>query len=388
MKLLLTGSVVAGALFFSTDVQATEFDMFVCQDCSFNEARQFAIQRGTPQINCQPAPGQDVIDFENQQCFSGAKDYLVLDNSSKTLYSFTLTHSNQGGQPWDLVLNVNTFTPTADLHSLALNTAALKDFVDDTLDSIAVDLSRTITQPGQIDSGIGSYGTGSFNTMSTEGCENDPGYEAATMAFNPSFLQSVSNTMHDMYRRSLEAGAEGEFFGGLNTARFTAGGLEVGLDSIGVNASWEYVRASRQVQFDLSWTGPGNDWSPELNRIVIDLSLNELGTTVMSSINRQQSVVGGISLENMHPDNSTLNFPQVYNDCISQALTETLAMMMTNSQAEVIGGSGWNDSAPPGGGGMPIPGGGTSWNTSGPDLCREHYYMNGERVMTLLVPCP
>ena len=391
MKPLLFGSAVAGVLLFLTDVKATEFDMFVCQDCSFNEAQQFALQRGAPQITCQPAPGQVVIDPDNQQCFSGAKDYLVLDNRTKTLYAFTLTHSNQGGQPWDMVLNANTFTPTSELNSLAVNTASLKEHVNSTLDNMSVELSRTFTSSAEIadfTSNTTNYATSAFSTLSAEGCENDPGYEAAIMAFTPSFMQEVSNTMHTIYRREIDNGVEGQFFSSLDSARFTSAGLQVGKGSLGVNASWEYIIVRKQIQFDLAWTGSGNNHSPELNRIVVDLDLNELGTTVVSTMNTQQTYIGGVSLENMSPDNSTLNFPLINNDCVAQALTDSLSWIMTDSGAGVIGGSGWNENAPPGGGGMPIPGGGSSWNTSSPDLCRQHHYKNGERIITILVPCP
>lgn len=391
MKTLLTGSVVAGAMLFSADVQARDYDMLVCQGCSFNEARQFAIQKGAPKITCQPGPGQVVIDPDNQQCFSEARDYLVLDNSTKTLYAFTLAYANQGGQPWLMTLTANEFTPTAELHSLAINTAAFKEFVDDTLDDIAIELSRTFTNPTEIDNlsfDTTNYRASSLSTMTSEGCKNDPGYEATTMAFGGSFLQNLSITMHNMYRRSVDNGLEGHFFDGLNVKRFTQTGLQVGQNSLGLNASWEYVRATRQVQFDLSWNGPGSNYDAEINRIVIDLSLNELGTTVVSTLNKQQSVVGGVTVENMHPDNSSLNFPQIYNDCVAEALSESLSMMMTDSGGGVLGGSGWNNSAPPGAGGMPIPGGGSSWNSSSPDLCRMHFYRNYERIATILVPCP
>lgn len=390
MKLLLASSVLPGILLFATGAEAREFDMFVCQDCSFNEAREFAIQRGAPQITCQPGLGQVVIDPDNQQCFSGANDYLVVNISTKTLYAFTLTHSNQGGQPWLMTVNVSTFTPTKELHSLAIDAVNFREYVYDTLEAISDEMSRTFTTPADIDNYFLTGPASQFNNQFTSraSCENDPGYRAARMAFGAQFLQDVQVTVDNMYQRALQAGIEGDFFDGFSTTRLTSAGLQVGRDSLGVNGSWEYIRSSRRINYDLGWSGVGDPYENGANKIVVDFFIEEGATTLRSSLNRQASLIGGVTIANLEPDNGTLDFPLVHNECIAEALSQSLSMVMTNSSGGVIGGSGWNDNAPPGGGGMPIPGGGSSWNTSSPALCRMHFYRNYERVATILVPCP
>lgn len=373
-----------GALVSSNIAMADEVDVFGCENCSYSDAQTRAVQRATPVLQCFPPDGQTEITIDNQQCFSESKKFYVYVRSTQQIYGFHLYHTNQGGWPIDMQLQVDDYTPSSQTLSAIQDAMSIYESKLSALSEISEELSENFSSPDQLQSSgsANSFNSFQMSSSSETQCERSGSYNAVKDAFSTTLKQTMFDRANDYYR-TLDGGEFGDF----QNMRLTGGGLSLQVGGVGVNASIEYVDGYQFIERRYSWVeGVADPANFEPSRVVFKLSLVE--GVVQVDIDDNFTQIDGVSLASMKDQFATVDGQQVLSDCARDALDE----YFPESTSEPIddGGStgGGGVFPPPGSGGGSGGGGFIGGGGGSTDLCRKHYYIAGERVLTVLVRCP
>lgn len=379
MKVLLMLPILI-VTFFSASAVAQTVDVFACENCTQSQAQNIALQSATPLVTCRPPDNETVITIDNQQCFSQARNYYVFNRSSKQLYAFSVYHTNQGGGPLDLQLRVNSFTPTSAVTDAIRDTFGWYESRRAGLETLAERLSETFTHPTQ--QAPFRRSNASFMTQAAGAtCEEHPSYRAIRDAFSPGFRGDIQLRLNEEYK-TLNL----QHYQHFQRVRLTGAGVQAQYRGIGVNASFEYADINPYLVYTYNWlTASMVDQDYRAPRVVFTMGIDEHG--VWARLNERLTVIDGVDIETLrNPLSSTYGDNEV-TPCTAEALSTIFDSTVETPPGAGSGGGGGGVPAPPGNPGG-SPGGGWGGGGGSSDLCRKHYYINGERVLTVLVRCP
>lgn len=374
--LLGLGTMSLGKLAVAGDIE-----MFGCENCSYSEARSKALQESTPMLQCFPPNNQTEITIDNQECFSQPRTYYVYVRNTQQIYGFNLYHTNQGGTPFGMSLQVDDFTPSSEITNRIEDAMAIYESRLAILSEIAEQLSENFTSPEQLQDSMNANSFSSFqmSTSSEIQCARSGAYNAVKDAFSTTLKQTMFDRANEYYQTL--AGGE---FGDFQNMRLIGGGASMQIRGVGFNASIEYIDGFQFIERRYSWIeGVVDPANFQPSRVTFKLAL--VDGVVQVEVDDNFTQIDGVSLASMKDQFATIDGGQVLSVCARDALDE----YFPDSTSEPVNGGGTgggtfpNPGAGGGGGGLPIGGGGGS-----SDLCRQHYYINGVRVLTVMVPCP
>lgn len=281
-----------------------------------------------------------------------------------------------------------TFTPSPELHPLAVEGTDRNRHQTDASGQIAKSVSPTFNSPEEHQDYLASLKTQVSNQRPStlnSSCENEPSYLATHRTFGMRFEQGVSLAVNDMHRPSLNAGAaQSEFFEEFTVEKFPVLNLHDGAGSVGGSddkGHWDYQKEAQRIVHHVQK-------AIDDNIIAIDIKGEESRFNIISSVNYQFSFIDGIQVADLTPENATTDSPHMLNECVTEAFSEMFASVVTDMDGTVISSFGWNPDRLAGEGGVPNPGTGSSWTTQSPDLCRAHFYRNHDRSFGFVIPCP
>ncbi|MCC5854738.1 MAG: hypothetical protein JJU10_03540 [Idiomarina sp.] len=341
-------------LYGSANAYTPDYFAFVCDDCNAAQAEIIAIQNATPSIQCQPADGSWEIGIGNEQCVSDAKDYLVFSRASGEIYGFTLAHENQGAAAHDMNLSVTHWTPSAQYRDIVAEGTRYYFESAEVMNTIANELSHHFTSPSDTHQGMSTAAT--HYSQQSQDCLDHPSFRAINTAFSATVRSQLTQQANQEF--------QGQF--GFQTSDFNF--VQVSLDqfvfgifkNIGVALGFESQTRTKPVEYTFGWLDSTLvDSGYQSPKIVFDLVLDHETQTVIPELNRHQSMIEGHTLAKLFNQNNELNAPPM-SECAERAFEELFDAHHTD----------------------PASGG------SGSPMCRKHFYRNGERMITILVPCP
>ena len=387
MKPLLIPIVMLSGL-YSLASHAQQYNISVCDDCGLNEAKSIARQKATPNLVCQ-APYGEFITVENQECFSNPTTYYIVNQRSNEVQGFRLSHSKQGGKPWEMALNINELNLSNSIRSLVRDAVNYAIEVNEKLDIIAQEANETYTIPNQaqnINSSSSSsesfYSFQTSTTSSGESCQDHPSYKAMAHGMAPETRVNLELNLNQKYD-TLSGSIPSEF----NNYRVTGGSAGFSKDGVSFGVSGEFVEQAKYFTKSYGWLTPtlvGKEY--ESPRIVYQASYRD--GSIHVKINEVLSRVDGVSIKELRSEYATNSGSNQLSVCALEGLKVHFNYTI---DPPLSGGGG---SGVPGGGtggpgeGIGAPGGG--FGGGGIAMCNIHYYnpWTGELMFTSQTICP
>lgn len=375
---------------YSSISDAQEYNISVCDDCGFTEAKNIAIQKARPNLVCQ-APYGELITVENQECFSNPERYYIVNQTSNEVLGFQLSHTNQGGKPWNMTLNVNELNLTNSKRNLLRDAVNYAVEVNEKLDTIAQQSNETYTTPTQsqnISSSSSSFESSySFQASTSNSggsCQDHPSYRAMADGMAPETRVNLELKLNQKYD-TLSGSIPSEF----ENYRVTGGSAGFSKDGASFGVSGEFVEQAKYFTKSYGWltdTLIGKDY--ETPRIVYQASYHD--GSIHVKVNETLSRVDGVSIKELRSTNATNSGSNQLSECALEGLKVHFDYTIDPPAA---GGGGGGPGTPGGGSGTPgggtgIPGGG--FGGGGTAMCDIHYYnpWTGELMFTSQTICP
>lgn len=222
-----------------------------CKNCSYQQAVELAKLGAVPNITCRisSTPTDDYI----ESCFSQAKLYYVLDETSRQLYGFIVKHSNQGVPRHELRLVVENRNLSRDHTTMILEALDAKQLLQRNLARATNDFARTINTDlpaGQSNSGLNLFNVDSFSVAAASdpkaNCQNDPHSRSFRDALDPAHVSRLNLELNNLVQQGIASGryenqsdALSKFSFGLTGMSLT-GGVSNKLPKILISATWGY----------------------------------------------------------------------------------------------------------------------------------------------------
>lgn len=243
--------VLSLAASWSGNVLATTAEHEVgrfCKNCTYQQAVELAKQGAVPNITCRisSTPTDDYV----ESCFSQAKLYYVLDETSRQLYGFIVKHGNQGVPRHALRLVVENRNLSRDHTTLIFEALDAKQLLARNLAKATSDFVRTIDTEvlaGPASSGLKLFSTDNSSVAATDvkaNCQNDPHSRAFRDALDPSHVSRLNLQLNNMVQEGIASGhyesqadALGKFTFGLTGTNLT-GGIAGRVPKVLLSATW------------------------------------------------------------------------------------------------------------------------------------------------------
>ncbi|MCL5050295.1 MAG: hypothetical protein M1473_07190 [Firmicutes bacterium] len=319
---------------------------------------------------------------QNQECFSQPRNYHVLDKSRNRVYGFSLSHSNQGMQEWDLRLQVNEISVSATTRNAILRTAEFYDQVEGAFEHLASSQSRSFTSPNQTNFAQARMSVSSFATTSSS-CSTDPSYQATYNAFSPSFRSDLVTNLNREYDT-----LGGNHHANFQDIRFSDSSFYVSTSGVGINYQVEAVTTNRYVEFNYNWENLNNNVPDFETRPRLSNTDSIDNDGIDASLNERLTRIDGVSIRQLRDPLGVREGTNRISECARKALDVFFDSSKEAGNGGDNGGYVPGDGSGGGSGSGPGWPGGGSGGSGGIDLCRQHYYWkSGERAFTMLVPC-
>lgn len=316
----------------SFNIKAND-DVFVCDSCTYQQARNIATQNATPSIVCQAPPGEDMT-FENQQCFSTPQRLTVFNKSNNSVYGFRLSHSGQGQNQYFLTLQIEDFTPTQAIRILIEDGSEWYSHMIDTLQQISGEFSGTITSPQQ---SFLSNTTINYSAIAPSGstCHAHPSFRAGVDAFSGHFRTPFRSEITSRFN-SLINGYHLNFV----NSTFTANGFSVQRGTNNIRVTLQSLPQISPINLNYGWIGQGNNHGT--SKVVYNLSIHN--SEIAINLNESQTLLDGSAITSRQVPNNYLTISQ----CMRQALDAVHPHVPPRPAIEIP-----REDLPGGGGGFP-----------------------------------
>ncbi|MBV2128274.1 hypothetical protein [Arsukibacterium indicum] len=353
---------------------------YTCENCSLQQAENIARSRGAPLLNCVPINNNEVISIDEHACYSTPHKFIIFDVATKTTYPFQMSHSNQGGSNWDMILNSNPTNLTSVESEISQDFFDFLEMQEQTLQAIALseeeNLQLSFASPS-------SMSASSYSSTSDDGCESDTSATVLRMALSPTYRNNLRNSVNHELSQRNPSSYKSEF----EEIQFTQFGFEAQKAGVGLSVGWEYLKKSKLVIKNVFEPGQqvvpdGEPYFPA--RAAFKLSWNNTLDSISVEVEREFTrVTEDLTLADVLEDSS-------WNMTLSACAIVELQNHYTASNAVGSGGGGGT----PGGG---SPGGGDPGgiinfpapNPASQEQCKWHFYgKEGQLLVTLMGPCP
>lgn len=321
---------------FSFNAIANE-NVFICDNCTYQQAKNFSTQNATPNITCQAPPGEDMT-FENQQCFSTPNRYTVFNRSNGSVYGFRLSHSGQGQNQYFLTLQVDDFTPTQTIRQLIEDGVEWYNDMNDVLQQVSGEFSGTITSPQQ---SFLSNTTVNYSSIAPAGssCHTHPSFRAGVDAFSGHFRVPFRSEVSGRFN-NLTNGYHLNF----SNASFTTNGFTIQHNSQSIRVSLQSLPQISPINLNYGWVGQGNNFGS--SKVAYNLSIDN--NEIIIDLNESQTQLEGSTIPARQVPNNYL----MVSSCMREALEAVHPLVPPRSAIEVPthelpgGGSGFPSGAP------------------------------------------
>lgn len=289
----------------SISASSQDYSIAVCNSCGSIEAQEIAITNASPLISCQ-AFGDEQLSIHNQQCFSVPNNYYILSLDANQIYGYYLSHTNQGGQPWEMALETQELTLNLTTENIISTAVEYALVVNSNLSAAVQLLERTYTSPDQLThANESNYQEQPYysNTISTnnENCLQHPSYRAMSHGMSPATRVDLEIQLNEKYNSTTNS-LYSEFQG----YRVTGGSVGFSKNGISFGISGEFVDEYKYFTQYYSWLSPslvGEDY--DAPRIVFQASYYD--GQIHVTVNESMSIVDGVSIKELRSENSTLS---------------------------------------------------------------------------------
>ena len=383
---LVSGVAIATVLGFSPLAEAADPDViaFTCDDCSYTEAKNIIRDRTIPSFHCTSGNPDEIITIGNQVCHSQPVFSAVLNKSTGTLWGFRSSHTNQGGTPMTMQLQVEQHNHNSTIKNMIRDGVQYTEDLSGALQNVASKVSDSFATATAYEQWVNGQSPSMVNVASTTNsssefsCTESSEYKAVKAATSGEFKNRLRAEINEAYLdENLQRTDDFDDF------QFNGFGLGLQKSGFSVSISWDNELVDKTAFFTFLTPDP---LATEDNQepSVVAFKLSPISNGISISLDATKTHISG-NYWSVMTDSSVTSLE--VSPCAAEALEDAFGTPTTSGPSG--GGGGGNYIPPSNGGGTSLPGvgggGGDGWDSQ---VCDKHYYdSEGNKVITIKVMC-
>jgi hypothetical protein len=301
----------------SFNINAAE-NGFFCKDCSYNDAKELAKKNSPPLVRCiiTRSPTEDYI----EECSSLPKQYFVVNETTRQIFAFNISHLNQKHQREELTLTTTDRTLNNELQQNVFKALDAKLKIPELLWDVSQGFNKNIeiqaaSQAPKLS--LSSQLT-SAQASSANGCSSNQHAQALKQALNEQHRFAMQEAVRTQFSSKLNQEGYLNLGKAFRTFRVTSIGISGGQNSAGFSIGWDNEIAGHHYAHVYKASGNSADTSE--SRLVWSVTLDTDGT-VSVKINKNASGIDGVSLGYLLDPPPTSN-PVNISSCLADILAE------------------------------------------------------------------
>lgn len=382
---LVSGVAIATVLGFSPLAEASDPDVqaFTCDNCSYTEAKNIIRDRAIPSFHCSSGNPNEIITIGNQVCYSQPILSAVLNKSTGTLWGFRSSHTNQGGTPMNMQLQIEQHNHNSTIKNMIRDGVQFTEDLSGALQNVASKVGDSFATGADFEQWVSGQNasmsilTPAISSSSEFSCTESSEYQAVRAATSGEFRNRLRAEINEAYLdEDLQRTDDFDDF------QFNGFGLGIQKSGFSVSISWDNELVDKTAFFTFLTPDP---LATESNQepSVVAFNLSPTGNGISISLDATKTHISGNYWSVMTNPSVT---PLEVSPCAAEALEEAFGTPTTSGPSS--GGGGGNYIPPSNGGGTSLPvggGGGDGWESQ---WCDQHHYdRNGNHTITVKVMC-